>query len=240
MENTLTKTFHVVPSQCDSTARLGIPNTFSMLMDVATEHADHLGIGPAYLFRENRFWLTVRAKAVFHRRPSLTETVELSTWPEAPEKYRCYRDFTLKNGDELLVEGKSEWVILDRKTGRLLNVADVYPEGLVLREDVILPERFHHISEDFSSAETIGTYKVLSTDIDLGGHMNNAAYIHAFATLFSTEEWNKLDIREMEAVYRAQCFEGEVLTVRRNVLEGASEVLFEKPDGTAAFLMRFC
>ena len=59
MENTLTKTFHVVPSQCDSTARLGIPNTFSMLMDVATEHADHLGIGPAYLFRENRFWLTV-------------------------------------------------------------------------------------------------------------------------------------------------------------------------------------
>ena len=239
MENTLTKTFPIVPSQCDSTARLGIPNAFSMLMDVATEHADLLGIGPAYLMREDRFWLTVRAKARFHRRPALTEQVRLATWPEPPDRHRCLRDYALTCGDELLVEGKAEWVILDRKTGRLLNVAEIYPEGLVLREDVVLPERFSRIPEDFTGSEPLGTYTVLSTDIDLGGHMNNAAYIHAFATLFSTEEWNRENITELEAVYRAQCFEGEILTVRRLRREDCTDVRFDKPDGSAALLIRY-
>ena len=44
MTNKLEKTFAIVPSQCDSTARLGIPNAFSLFMDIATEHADQLGI----------------------------------------------------------------------------------------------------------------------------------------------------------------------------------------------------
>ena len=239
MENTLIKSFSIVPSQCDSTAKLGIPNAFSMLMDVATEHADLLGIGPSYLMREDRFWLTVRAKARFHRRPALTERVQLATWPEPPDRHRCLRDYALTCGDELLVEGKAEWVILDRKTGRLLNVAEIYPEGLVLREDVVLPERFSRIPEDFTGSEPLGTYTVLSTDIDLGGHMNNAAYIHAFATLFSTKEWGEMEIRELEAVYRAQCFEGETLAVRKLRREDCTDVRFDKPDGSAALLIRY-
>lgn len=239
MENTLTKEVYIVPSQCDSTSRLGIPNTFALLMDIATEHADLLGIGPAYLMREDRFWLTVRARAVFHRRPALTERVTLSTWPEVPEKHRCLRDYTLKAGEELLIEGKSEWVILDRKTGRLLNVASVYPQGLELREDVVLPDRPERISEDFSDAETLGVYIVRSTDIDLGGHMNNAAYISAFASLFSTDEWNSMSIREIDAVYRAQCFEKEELTALRVRKEDCFDVCFRKPDGTIAFLLRY-
>ncbi len=239
MQNTLTKEVYIVPSQCDSTSRLGIPNTFDLLMDIATEHADLLGIGPAYLMRENRFWLTVRARAVFHRRPALTERVTLSTWPEVPEKHRCLRDYTIKAGEELLIEGKSEWVILDRKTGRLLNVASVYPQGLELREDVVLPDRPDRISEDFSGAETLGVYTVRSTDIDLGGHMNNAAYISAFASLFTTEEWNRMSIREIDAVYRTQCFEKEELTALRIKRDDCSDICFQKPDGTIAFLLRY-
>ena len=95
------------------------------------------------------------------------------------------------------------------------------------------------MAEDFSDAEALGVYMVRSTDIDLGGHMNNAAYISAFASLFSTDEWNSMSIREIDAVYRAQCFEKEELTALRVRKEDCFDVCFRKPDGTIAFLLRY-
>ena len=35
----------ILPSQCDSSARLGVPDTFALFMDAATEHACALGCG---------------------------------------------------------------------------------------------------------------------------------------------------------------------------------------------------
>ena len=35
----------ILPSMCDATAKLGVPNAFALFMDLATEHAERLGIG---------------------------------------------------------------------------------------------------------------------------------------------------------------------------------------------------
>ena len=82
MTDKLEKTFAIVPSQCDSTARLGIPNAFSLFMDIATEHADQLGIGLKDLGPQNKFWLTVKSKVHFYDMPALSDVVTLTTWPE--------------------------------------------------------------------------------------------------------------------------------------------------------------
>lgn len=239
MINKLEHTFPIAPSQCDSSGRLGITNTFSLFMDIATEHADILGIGLKDLAPLNRFWLTVKSKAVFHRMPKLSETVTLSTWPEHPDSRKCNRDYTITSGDELLIVGKTEWAVIDTLSGRLVKVDSVYPEGLILLDDVCIKEDYVKFSSDLSDAEVLGKYRVTSNDIDLGGHMNNVAYIRVLPSLFSTKDWQALNITQIEMWYRSQCFEGEEFTVVQKDVESSKEVFYLKSDGSVAFQLRY-
>ena len=205
----------VLPSMCDADGLLGIPNAFALFMDLATEHAEVLGIGFRDLWPKGLFWLTARTKIRFYRRPRMVETVALRTWPETPERSRCNRDYRMERGGEVLIEGKTEWMVMNMKTGRLHPADSVFPEGLELLPDRVLPEPFLRMADDFSGAEDLGTYLVRSTDIDIGGHMNNAAYLRAMFGAFSNAELNAMKIRSVDALFRSPCFEGDTLAWQR-------------------------
>lgn len=224
----------VLPSMCDADGLLGIPNAFALFMDLATEHAEVLGIGFRDLWPKGLFWLTARTKIRFYRRPRMVETVALRTWPETPERSRCNRDYRMERGGEVLIEGKTEWMVMNMKTGRLHPADSVFPEGLELLPDRVLPEPFLRMADDFSGAEDLGTYLVRSTDIDIGGHMNNAAYVRAIAGMFSTEAWRTLAVREMEMAYRTPCYEGDALLLQRRRCEDTTELRLSRDGKTIA------
>ena len=113
MRAVLEKQIMILPGMCDSTARLGIPDAFSLCMDLATEHAEELGCGLNALMPQGKFWLTVKTKLRFYRRPRMTETVTASTWPEKPGSMRCLRDYLVRSDDEILVAGKTQWAIVN-------------------------------------------------------------------------------------------------------------------------------
>ncbi|MBR3354331.1 MAG: hypothetical protein IKG47_03055 [Oscillospiraceae bacterium] len=239
MINKLERTFPIAPSQCDSSGRLGIANTFSLFMDIATEHADILGIGLNALAPLNRFWLTVKSKAYFYRMPKLSEIITLSTWPEHPDSRRCNRDYTITSGNELLIAGKTEWAVIDTLSGRLVKVDSVYPDDLIILDDISIKEDYIKFSSDLSDAVVLGKYQVTSNDIDLGGHMNNVAYIRVLPSLFSSKDWQALNIKEIEMWYRSQCFENEELTVIQKNVDSSKEVFYLKSDDSVAFQLRY-
>ena len=223
----------ILPSLCDSSGRLGIPDTFALFMDIATEHAEALNVGMNALMDRGLFWLTVRTRIRFGKRPRMTQTVLARTWPEPPERSRCNRDYTLTDTDgNTLIEGRTEWMVMNMKTGRLHPVDGLFPRELPIEEARVLQSPFMHMTDDFNDAEVCGEYTVRSTDIDLGGHMNNAAYIRAVAGMFRSDEWQKMDIREMEAAFRAPCYEGDRLELRRRETENGTELRFACGDRT--------
>ena len=223
----------IPPSMCDFEGRLGVPNTFALFMDVATEHAEALGIGMSILGKQGLFWLTVRTRIRFYDRPRMSETVRLRTWPEPAERSRCNRDYAMLRGDRAIVEGKTEWMVMDLRTNRLHPVDGLVPKDLELPAPV-LPEPFLRLSEDFEGAGDMGRYAVRSTDIDLGGHMNNAAYVRAIAGAFPSKEWRALNIREMEVAFRSPCFEGETLDIHRRDADGGTELRLSREGKTIA------
>ena len=83
MKCVYSKQITILPSLCDFDAKLSVPSAFALFMDAATEHAELLGFGMNALVPRGLFWLTVRSKVRFIRRPSLTETVTVTTWPVA-------------------------------------------------------------------------------------------------------------------------------------------------------------
>jgi len=196
---------------CDTEGRLGVTNAFDLFMDLAAAHSDLMGNGVQDLLKKNCFWVTTKTLIQFFRRPYLGETVELSTWPEEAKMFRGNRDYAVRSGKgSLLLCGKTEWTILDKSSGDYLSVADAYPEGFDFCEELASPQSFFRIQADFD-AVPLGSIKVLNQDTDFVGHMNNVAYLRAFANCFSAAEWNKLAVKELEIHFRRPCFEGNVL-----------------------------
>ncbi len=237
MENRYEKELVILPSLCDSAALLGIPDTFALFMDIASQHAEALGCGIGDLGKQGLFWLTVRTRVRFFRRPGMMDRVTLSTWPEAPGRLRAERDYLLEQKGELLAAGKTEWAVLDRTSGRLTPPKAVYPQELDFYPESVWKEPFCRMPEE--TLEEYARYTVRSVDMDLGEHMNNVAYIRSLAGTFSAEEWQQMDIRELEIAYRASCREGDTLIWQRLTQpDGAMVLRAEREDGKIAVQAR--
>jgi len=236
MKNQERKTTRVPASACDRTSRLSVPDTFALFMDIATDHANSLGIGMPDLAPRDLFWLTVKTRVVFHRRPAMNETVSVETWAEMPERIRWIRNYRLTAGDEVLADGKTEWTIINTQTGRLHPAPDICPEGLEPRERV-WDEPFARLRDDFDGEPVFARYTVRSTDIDLGGHMNNVAYVRALAGAFSTGEWEELNVQDLEIHFKASCYEGQTIEMQRRERDGGLDIRMSV-EGKTVVLVR--
>lgn len=241
IQETFSQSLTVVPSFCDASGCLGYYDMFRLLMDIAACHAQSLSIGLYDLRKRDLFWLTAKTKIRFlEERPAMGTEISLTTWPEAPARSRGNRSYELRcKSGELLASGKTEWAILNTKTGRIEPMTDIYPDALKFDPESALPENFSRIPEaEFAASDPLGELCVTSMDLDVGGHMNNCAYIRAVLSLFSAEEICQMRIRSIEAIYRASCFERDILKVEKvKTADGFLDLRVKRNDETV-FLLR--
>ena len=222
----------IPPSACDYSGRLGYAGAFAVLMDLATEHAERLGIGLSAMMAKQRFWVTVRTKILFFERPAVSEAARLITWPEKPGAVRCNRSYEIRRGNELLIAGRTEWAVMNTEANTLAPATDLFPPELDYISVPAVSEPFVRIPARFETMVPFASYTVRSTDIDLGGHMNNAAYPRALFGAFSTEELEAMQARSIDLIFRAPCYEGEELIFYRKESEGVTDLRVARGDET--------
>ena len=230
MNDILERKITILPSMTDFEGKLGYHNVFGIFMDIASEHADVLGIGMNELKKKDMFWLTAKTKVIFHRRPRLGDEVILRTWPDKPEKVRANRSYSISDKNGEMIVGKTEWAVINFKTKTLVAVDGLYPEDLKFDLETAIQEQFPRIAAiGFEDGETM-THVIRSADVDIGGHMNNTAYVRALIDCFSCAELKKSNIEKIDLMYRAQCYEGDVLSFIRKDYDGFSEIMAKKDD----------
>lgn len=230
MDNKYSFDVKIPMSRCDFRYRLGVAQAADIFMDAATDHGDMLGVGFEKMAERDLFWMAARCRYRFHRMPDCLENVTVTTWPGKIRYAVCNRFYTMTSGGELLAEGLTEWVVFNTKENRIETSA---AELLCLpyNEETVCAGRKVRMSRDFSADAELGRYIVRSTDIDIGHHMNNVAYIRAAMSMFSTAELERMDIEELEINYIAQCREGEELSFRRRETEDGMDIGVVRPDG---------
>jgi len=209
----------ITPGLCGADGRLALHEVFRVFQDLAACHAQALGCGIYELAAKKFFWLTVKTGVDVARLPEMAEEVTLRTWPEAPGRMRCFRSYEILDGTGArLVSGKTEWAVTNLETKQLAPMEGIYPAELRF-EAGTARETIARIPD--GDMEDYDVYTVRSTDIDVGGHMNNAAYPRALLGSLSNAELKALRVRSMDLIFRAPCFEGERLTLsRRRSAEG--------------------
>ncbi|MBQ1596758.1 MAG: hypothetical protein IIV27_09240 [Clostridia bacterium] len=235
MENYFEKELYIDPSLADADGLLSRYETFNIFMNVADAHAGSMEVAWRDISPRDLFWLTVKTKIVFEERPKLGDTVTLATWVEPPTRLRGDRSYEMRQGDRVLVRGRTEWAVLNTKTMKLVPIDDVYPEGLDYSRPSACPEGFTRIRDRFDASDRYAEYTVRSTDIDVGHHMNNAKYVQALLGTFSNEELREMRPKSFDVLFRNSVYEGDVLAFYKQPAETGFDIRVarESDDMTA-------
>ena len=236
MEASFTRKQTITPGLCDASGRLSRADTFRLFQDVASEHAERMGLGGVAMQKKHAFWMTVRTRVHFYKRPWMMQVVDLSTWPMAPGKMRCDRCYRLCDGETLLAEGRTEWCVYDTQANAVRSTEGLFDPETRFSDALLLPAPYARFRHDFTEADRACTHVVRASDIDIGHHMNNVAYLRMLMDAFSVSEQEKMRITEMEILFCMPCFEGEELDVLRRRTDFGYEFGVRRPDGRYAAL----
>lgn len=234
MENRHTQHLRILASDVDYTIRLGYPDIFALFQNIAVEHSEKLGYDQPVLSPKGLFWVTSKCKIRIAERPKQGETVNLTTWPEKPEKIRGRRNYRMEKDGRLLLEGTSEWAVIDRNHNKLFMLDNLYDPEFEFDPERVLPEPFHRFRSEFTG-EPFGEYRVRSIDIDLEGHMNNVNYLRALFGSFTRAELEEMDPHEIECYYKVSCYEGDRLLWYKSETENGLEICAKLEDGKDIF-----
>ena len=211
--NKYTTELRILPSQTDYVNKLRYHEIFNVFMDLANRHAEILGIDQKTFMDKGLFWLTVKTRIRFDRRPTMSEIVQAQTWPIKPSSVRSDRCYRLLDENGVLAEGRTEWAVMDLNAGRLANLKELFPQELVFNEESFSIEDFPRIMPCDDTFTLKNKYTVISSDIDMGQHMNNVAYVRALMGMFSVQELKDMDIREITVIFKTSAHEGDVLSM---------------------------
>ncbi len=149
-------------------------SVYKYFQQIATDDLDTFGIGDGDLFERGMAFVLARMKTVFYKPLKVYDKLTLSSCQRRTKGVSFIRDYLLKNGDEIVCETSSYWVLIDINTRRICRPS-------VLSEKSALNELCSFEIEDrFCFPEELPTekypYTVVFGDIDENHHMNNTRY----------------------------------------------------------------
>lgn len=121
------------PSICDASGKLSHAEAFGLFMDIASFHAEQIGVGLGAMAQKDLFWLTVKTQVNFIRRPRMLQNVTLETWPEQPDKMRGNRSYIMRCGEDTVLTGKTEWAVINTATHKLVPLEEFIRRSCVLK-----------------------------------------------------------------------------------------------------------
>lgn len=207
-----------------------------LMQDVATEHAEKIGVGWHALDDNGKLWVLSKVKTVFHT-PITRSTLpfELYTWPLEPNKFYSERCFVAVAKGEPLFSACSLWSMIDRDSRKIVpatTMNDFYHgEYSSARPNIDATFQRVRLNENFAFCYE---KTVRRSDLDQNGHVNNTNYVVIAEDVLSPEE----HVCATEIVYHKELKPGDGVKVYACRNERSVEVVGER-DGETCFTVVF-
>ncbi len=182
-----------------------------LFQDAAGQHALELGVGFESMIKRSYMWVLVRVKFRIVSNPVCYQKVLIKTWPLAPNRLSYRREYSIENENgESLIQGGSEWVVMNSETRRLVADPNLYPFSEGFKEERMFETKIGKVS-DF---ESLGTPRIVNagfSEIDINNHLNNTKYANYVMDAIAPIESDKLKTFQID--YRKEVLEGTELKI---------------------------
>lgn len=212
-ENVLRREWMVKPSECNANRELPLTMLVSQLIDLATDHANMLGIGFLALEQRNLGWVLSRLSVEMSRWPKNGEKYVLSTWIESYNSHFSERCFSVVTHEgEIIGYCRTIWVIIDLGTHKSVGTAGTVlpPEMIAGLRNPIPKITRHKPFEPDREVEYIFKY----TDLDFYRHVNTVRYLSILLNQFTLEEFDRNFLSRFEISFAHEAKYGEKVIIR--------------------------
>lgn len=191
---------------------------FNYLQEVATNHANAIGIGKDNLGRKNYYWILSRVSVEIYDNLRFGDELKVVTWPKGIDKLYAIRDYEIyKSTGELIANGTSSWIILDAETykpQRPKVMGDQYktvPMSAIKEPAIkIKPEKEGEVRYQLTAS-----YEHL----DVNNHVNNAVYINWICNALNERFFRVNVIKKITINYISEVKWGQKITIRNKVID---------------------
>ena len=157
---------------------LKLSGLFNILQEIASEHADSLGLGYQACCDLDIAWVAASYHVKIYRLPKIDEPVLIETWIASCATFTSQRCYRMKDTQEnVLLEGLTNWALIDLKTLRPVLIE----KKLKISADVIDGEKLSFSDEKIRLTESEKTdfeshFTSRFDEMDTNFHINNAFY----------------------------------------------------------------
>ncbi len=181
-------------SHFDSFDRINMKSILSIFQDVASIHAEEIGVGYQKMLSKNLYWVLCRIKIDILKMPSINQTVIVETWPHEKGKVDLDRDLKVLSEDgETLIIGTSKWCVIDTVNRRLQRTDNINYQ-CEISSDINYSEKLNKISLPNNELIEKSSYKVSFSDLDHNQHMNNTNYANLVMNTINNKKISHFEI----------------------------------------------
>jgi acyl-CoA thioester hydrolase len=120
--------FRVEPTDIDEQGHVNNVSFLRWIQDVAVAHWRH----SATAEQQGRFsWVVVRHEIDYKKQAFLNDEITATTWVGEWSKVTCERFTEIRRNEELIVQSRTVWCMLDRKTAKPARIASNLVERFV-------------------------------------------------------------------------------------------------------------
>lgn len=209
-ETVFEKKFFLTAGESDARGEMPMTLVAERVIEVATNHANILGIGYANLSPEGVGWVLSRLSVSMDRIPKINESYTIKTWIENWTRMFSERCFLFEDSQgHIIGYARTVWAIIDIKTRRVADLSKFGSDSL-MNVDMSCPlPRIRNLAP-VCPTETMN-YTFQYTDLDFNRHVNTVRYIEHILNLWSPEHYDAYRLKDFEISFRHECLAGQTV-----------------------------
>lgn len=209
----LTHKYTLTAAECDARGTISPALMTERIIEVATQHANLLGIGYTDLSQHGIGWVLSRMSLRMQRWPRFNHSFALHTWIEDVNRLystRCMR-ITGEGGDTI-GEARTIWAAINVADRTPADISILGLDNLVIGADGITVPRPGRIPP--CPAENVrGSYTWRYSDIDINRHVNSVRYIETMLDIWPLEHYDTHRISHIDIIYQHECLYGQTVAI---------------------------
>ena len=223
--------FYPMIFDMDTRGRLSAKALFNFMQGTADRHSRSLGTSLDDFMDKGYTWVYARYFVRFLRDSVPYKPVTVETWRSRASGIMALREFRIMDDAGEMALATSSLALIDRKTRKPVPIPDVIQKqfaGHLGRAVDVEPAK---LSWQDPADESVACF-VRYSDLDVNGHVNNAAYLDFILENIPDKVREKEQLAEIQIDYRAEAgLRDKLITRIRQTDDGYLHRLEREADG---------
>ena len=209
--NELSHSYILSAGESNATGRMPITLVTERIIEVATEHANLLGIGYDTLITKNLGWVLSRLCIEMSHYPVINEHYTVTTWIETYNRHFSERNFVFTDcKGQVIGYARTVWVPMNFETRTVADISAFEREAFPIADSPCPIEKVARIAPVSAAAET-EEYTFKYCDIDFNRHVNTVRYLDLILNHWPLDRYDKMMVRRLDLLFHQECHFGETI-----------------------------